>query len=72
MPGVAIGNVFSSPSVQQCADAAKAVDGGAGRAFLYGNYGDVFNFDLAVNLLELDGIETRTVLGCDDVASKPG
>ena len=40
--------------------------------FLYGNYGgDVFNFDLAVDLLELDGIETRTVLGCDDVASQP-
>ena len=70
--GVAIGNVFSSPSVQQCADAAKAVDGGAGVLFLYGNYGgDVFNFDLAVDLLELDGIETRTVLGCDDVASQP-
>ena len=70
--GVAIGNVFSSPSVQQCADAAKAVDGGAGVLSLYGNYGgDVFNFDLAVDLLELDGIETRTVLGCDDVASQP-
>jgi len=52
--------------------AAKAVDGGAGVLFLYGNYGgDVFNFDLAVDLLELDGIETRTVLGCDDVASQP-
>ncbi len=33
--------------------------------------GDVFSFDLAVDLLELDGIETRTVLGCDDVASQP-
>lgn len=70
--GVAIGNVFSSPSAQQCFEAAKAVDGGAGVLFLYGNYGgDVFNFDLAVDLAELEGIETRTVLGRDDVASNP-
>lgn len=70
--GVAIGNVFSSPSVQQIAEAAKAVDGGRGVLFLYGNYGgDVFNFDLASDMLELDDIETRTVLGRDDVASQP-
>ena len=30
-----------------------------------------FNFDLAGDLAELDGIETRTVLGADDVASQP-
>jgi len=70
--GVAIGNVFSSPSSQQCFEAAKAVDGGAGVLFLYGNYGgDVFNFDLATDLAELEGIETRTALGRDDVASQP-
>jgi dihydroxyacetone kinase-like protein len=70
--GVAIGNVFSSPSAQQCFEAAKAVDGGAGVLFLYGNYGgDVFNFDLAIDLAELEGIETRTALGRDDVASQP-
>lgn len=70
--GVAIGNVFSSPSAQQCFEAAKAVDGGAGVLFLYGNYGgDVFNFDLAIDLAELEGIETTTVLGRDDVASQP-
>ncbi|TFB55385.1 dihydroxyacetone kinase subunit DhaK [Cryobacterium tagatosivorans] len=70
--GVAVGNVFSSPSAQQCFEAAKAVDGGAGVLFLYGNYGgDVFNFDLAIDLAELEGIETRTALGRDDVASQP-
>ena len=70
--GVAIGNVFSSPSAQQCFEAASAVDAGRGVLFLYGNYGgDVFNFDLAVDLCELEGIETRTVLACDDVASQP-
>ncbi|MGG5172422.1 dihydroxyacetone kinase subunit DhaK [Pseudarthrobacter sp. J1738] len=69
---VAIGNVFSSPSSQQCFEATKAVDGGAGVLYLYGNYGgDVFNFDLASDLAELEDIETRTVLGRDDVASQP-
>lgn len=70
--GVAIGNVFSSPSSDQIFQATKAVDGGAGVLYLYGNYGgDVFNFDLAVDLAELEDIETKTVLGRDDVASQP-
>ena len=70
--GVAIGNVFSSPSSDQVFQATKAVDGGAGVLYLYGNYGGaVFNFDLAGDLAELEGIETRTVLGRDDVASQP-
>jgi dihydroxyacetone kinase-like protein len=70
--GVAIGNVFSSPSSRQCFEATKAVDGGAGVLYLYGNYGgDVLNFDLAADLAEFDNIETRTVLGRDDVASQP-
>ncbi|MDO4242909.1 MAG: dihydroxyacetone kinase subunit DhaK [Actinomyces sp.] len=70
--GVAIGNVFSSPSVQQVLEATQAVDGGKGVLFLYGNYGgDVFNFDLAAEMAELEDIEVRTVLGRDDVASQP-
>lgn len=69
---VAIGNVFSSPSSQQVFEATKAVDGGAGVLYLYGNYGgDVLNFDLAGDLAELEDIETRTVVGRDDVASQP-
>jgi dihydroxyacetone kinase-like protein len=70
--GVAIGNVFSSPSSDQIFQATKAVDGGAGVLYLYGNYGgDVFNFDLASDLADLEGIHTMTVLGRDDVASQP-
>jgi dihydroxyacetone kinase/dihydroxyacetone kinase-like protein len=70
--GVAIGNVFSSPSSAQILEATKAVNGGAGVLYLYGNYGgDVFNFDLSVDMAELEGIPTRTVLGRDDVASQP-
>ena len=72
LDGVAIGNVFSSPSSSQVLETTKAVDGGAGVLYLYGNYGgDVFNFDLATDMAELEGIETRTVLGRDDVASQP-
>ena len=70
--GVAVGNVFSSPSAEQVLAATKASDGGAGVLYLYGNYGgDVLNFDLAADMAELDGIETRTVLVTDDVASQP-
>lgn len=70
--GVAVGNVFSSPSSDQIHQCTRAVDGGAGVLYLYGNYGgDVFNFDLASDMAELDGIETKTVLGRDDVASQP-
>ena len=70
--GVAIGNVFSSPSSAQVLEATKAVDGGAGVLYLYGNYGgDVFNFDLAADMAELEGIPTMTAVGRDDVASQP-
>ncbi|MEP3046145.1 MAG: dihydroxyacetone kinase subunit DhaK [Roseibium sp.] len=68
----AIGNVFASPPPQPIIDAAKAVDGGAGILFMYGNYaGDVMNFDMAAEMLELEGIEARTVLTTDDIASAP-
>ncbi len=68
--GVAVGNVFSSPSMDQILDATRAVDGGAGVLYLYGNYGgDVLNFDLAADMALVDGITTATVLVADDVAS---
>lgn len=70
--GVAVGNVFSSPSAEQMYEATKAVNGGAGILYLYGNYGgDVFNFDLAGDMAELDDILTRTVLITDDALSAP-
>jgi dihydroxyacetone kinase-like protein len=40
--------------------------------YVYGNYsGDVINFDMAAEMASMDGIEVRTVLGADDVASAP-
>ncbi len=72
LDGVAVGNVFSSPSSAQIAAATRAVDGGAGVLYLYGNYGgDVYNFEIAGDLVAADGIRTRTVLAADDVASAP-
>lgn len=68
----AVGNVFASPPPQPAVDAALAADGGAGVLFMYGNYaGDVMNFDMAAELLEMEGIEARTVLTTDDIASSP-
>lgn len=70
--GVAVGNVFSSPSPQQILDATRASDEGKGVLYLYGNYGgDVYNFDIAGDLAITEGIETSTVLGADDILSAP-
>jgi len=68
----AIGDVFASPTSEQMADAIRAADRGAGVLRLYGNYGgDVMNFDMAGDLVEMEDIETTTVLLADDVASAP-
>lgn len=70
--GCAVGNVFASPPPQPCVDAAMAANGGAGVLFMYGNYaGDVMNFDMAAEMLEMESIEARTVLTTDDIASSP-
>jgi dihydroxyacetone kinase len=70
--GVAVGDVFASPSTEQIMDATRAVDGGAGVLYLYGNYsGDVMNFDMAAELALAEDIETATVVAADDVASAP-
>jgi dihydroxyacetone kinase-like protein len=66
----AIGDVFASPSAEQMADAIRAANGGRGVLRLYGNYGgDVMNFDMAGDIVEMEDIETSTVLLADDVAS---
>jgi len=68
----AVGDVFASPSAEEMAIAIRAADAGAGVVRLYGNYGgDVMNFDMAGDLVELDDIRTTTVLLADDVASAP-
>lgn len=66
----AIGNVFEGPAVNSCLDAIRAADSGAGVLLLFGNYGgDRMNFEMAAELMSMEGVETATVLGNDDVAS---
>lgn len=66
----AIGDIFTSPSGEQCYRVAKAVDGGAGVLFTFGNYsGDVMNFGMAETRLRAEGVDARTVLVTDDVLS---
>ncbi len=70
--GCAVGNVFASPSYQTMAETIRACDDGAGVLCLYGNYGgDKMNFNQACEDVEFDDIPTRSVRGCDDVASAP-
>jgi phosphoenolpyruvate---glycerone phosphotransferase subunit DhaK len=72
LDGVAVGDVFSSPTAEQMLAVTKHIDGGAGVLYLYGNYGgDVLNFDLAADLAAAEGIRVETILGADDVASAP-
>ncbi|GAU65618.1 dihydroxyacetone kinase [Streptomyces sp. NBRC 110611] len=68
----AVGDVFASPGAEQVYRTARAADGGAGVLLSYGNYaGDAMHFGLAARRLAAEGIETRTVLVTDDVASGP-
>lgn len=68
--GVAVGDVFASPSAREMYNVTKAINGGKGVLYLYGNYGgDVMNFDMAAEMAETDNIEVETVLVRDDVAS---
>ncbi|MBX2999247.1 MAG: dihydroxyacetone kinase subunit DhaK [Caldilineaceae bacterium] len=67
-----IGDIFTSPSGEQVYRCTKAIDGGAGVLYSYGNYsGDVMNFGMAQNRCRREGIDVRTVLVTDDVASAP-
>ena len=70
--GAVAGNIFAAPPPDQILLATRALDHGNGVIYLYGNYaGDNLNFDMAAELAEGEGIQTRTVRVWDDVASAP-
>jgi D-erythrulose 4-kinase len=70
--GAVCGNIFSSPSSGQAVEVIREVEAGAGVLLSYGNYaGDVLHFGEAVDRLAAEGIEVRTVLVTDDIASAP-
>jgi len=68
----AIGDVFASPSADQMAEAMGQGNGGVGVLRLYGNYGgDVMNFDMAGDIVEMEDIRSTTVVVADDVVRAP-
>lgn len=70
--GAAIGDIFAAPPPDIVLEATQAVNRGKGVLYLYGNYaGDVMNFDIGAELAQEEGIEVRTVIINDDVASAP-
>jgi dihydroxyacetone kinase len=70
--GCAVGNVFTSPSCEAVTDTTRFVSGDKGVFYLIGNYmGDQMNFEMAADLVNVDGIETALVRASDDIASAP-
>ncbi len=70
--GAAMGNLFASPSAHQVQTVATAADLGGGILLSYGNYaGDVLHFDQAQQKLRSVGVDCRTVVVTDDIASAP-
>ncbi len=72
LDAVAVGEIFSSPTAKHFLDAFRAANGGKGVACLYGNYaGDNMNVKLALQMAAKEGINVKTVVANDDVASAP-
>lgn len=66
------GNIFASPDPNTILQTAMSVECGKGILFVYGNYaGDNLNFDMAAELLDDLGVESRIVRVWDDIASAP-
>ena len=66
----AIGSVFASPSVDQIASAIRNADNGNGVLCILGNYGgDVMNFEMACEIVKDEGVNTKTIIVADDIAS---
>jgi phosphoenolpyruvate---glycerone phosphotransferase subunit DhaK len=59
-----------SPPPDRILTCTRSASTGAGVLYIYGNYtGDLMNFDMAAELAAGEGIEVRTILTTDDVAS---
>jgi dihydroxyacetone kinase-like protein len=72
LDGCSVGGVFQSPGAEQMYNVTKAIDGGAGVLYIYGNYGgDIMNFDMAKDMAAMEDIAVEQVVGAEDVASAP-
>lgn len=68
--GAVMGNIFSSPSAAQAVSVVKACERGGGVIIAFGNYaGDVLQFGQAAVQLQAEGIDARTLVVTDDLAS---
>jgi dihydroxyacetone kinase-like protein len=69
LDGSAAGDVFSSPTADEFEALIDACDAGEGVLAVIKNYeGDVMNFETAIELAEMEGVEVETVVVDDDVA----
>jgi dihydroxyacetone kinase-like protein len=63
------GQIFTSPTPDQIEAATHAVNGGAGVLHIVKNYtGDILNFEMAAELVQLQGVEVSSIVINDDVA----
>ena len=70
--GVAVGNVFSSPSADDMLAVTHEINGGAGVLYLFGNYsGDTMNFEMSAEMARMEDIPVSLSVVKDDVASAP-
>lgn len=70
LDAVAIGNIFSPPSVDAFYAAFKAADSGRGVVCLFGNFpADIANAEAAIARAAEDGIVVKTVVANDDIAT---
>lgn len=70
--GVALGHVYAAPPARAIMNVTKAVNHQKGVLFVATNHaGDVLNFELAAELLQMEGIQTRCVYVTDDIATAP-
>ena len=72
LDGCAVGGVFQSPSAEQMLEVTKAIDGGKGVLYIYGNYGgDIMNFDMAAEMAAIEDVRVASYVAGEDVASAP-
>ena len=63
------GKVFTSPTPDKVYEAIKAVDAGKGVLLIIKNYtGDIMNFEMAMEMADMEGIQVDKVVVADDVA----
>ena len=73
LDGACPGGVFSSPSPIQIFECAKKLNNGCGIIFIVKNYaGDIMNFQMATEMLSLEGIKSQHLVVDDDIATAIG